>query len=138
MKVPSPRPELLIKVADDGAGADQPLIDEVFESPGTAQDDEPHVRLNMARAIVEQHGGQLEVHSEPGQGTYVRIRMPSPGKFKPLPHLRRPARSLVETNYLSAHHYRSRSPARLSRVRTSVAGRRWGMMACASRSRDGV
>lgn len=71
--------ELLLEVADDGAGADQSLIDEVFESPGTAQDDQPHVGLNLARAIVEQHGGQLEVQSEPGQGTYAQIRMPPPG-----------------------------------------------------------
>lgn len=78
-RIPEDGAELLLEVADDGTGADQSLIDEVSESQGTAQDDRPHVGLNMARAIVEQHGGQLEVHSEPGQGTYVQIKMPPPG-----------------------------------------------------------
>lgn len=67
--------ELLIEVADDGAGAEQSLIDEVFDSPESAQDDLPHVGLNMARAVVERHGVHLGVDSEPGEGTYAQIRL---------------------------------------------------------------
>jgi signal transduction histidine kinase len=37
--------------------------------------------LSIARDMVEAHGGSLEVHSEPGQGSEFTIRLP----------LRRPA-----------------------------------------------
>lgn len=65
--------ELLIEVADDGAGAEQSLIDEAFDLPGTAQ---TRVGLALTKAVIEQHGGSLEVDSEPGRGTYVQIRLP--------------------------------------------------------------
>ena len=67
--------ELLIEVADDGAGAEQSLIDEAFD-PGDASFGRPRVGLALTKAIVEQHGGSLGVESEPGGGTYARIRLP--------------------------------------------------------------
>jgi signal transduction histidine kinase len=30
----------------------------------------------MVRAVVKQHGGSLEIESEPGEGTYAQIRIP--------------------------------------------------------------
>ena len=32
--------------------------------------------LSIAHAIVEQHGGTLDVRSEPGKGTTFRVRLP--------------------------------------------------------------
>jgi len=32
--------------------------------------------LAMVRAVVKQHGGSLEIESEPGEGTYAQIRIP--------------------------------------------------------------
>ena len=67
---------LLIEVADDGEGAEQSLIDEAFD-PGTEDSDgRPRVGLALTRAIVEQHGGELEVESVPDGGTYASIRLP--------------------------------------------------------------
>ena len=67
---------LLIEVADDGEGAEQYLIDEAFD-PGTEDSNgKPRVGLALTRAIVEQHGGELDVESVPGGGTYARIRLP--------------------------------------------------------------
>jgi hypothetical protein len=40
------------------------------------EDDRPHVGVALTKAIVEQHGGHLEIESEPGQGTYVRLGLP--------------------------------------------------------------
>lgn len=68
--------ELLIEVADDGVGAEQSLIDESFDPGSRGQDDGFRVGLALTRAIVEQHGGRLEVESEPGGGTYARIQLP--------------------------------------------------------------
>ncbi len=39
-------------------------------------DEESRVGLAFTKAIVEQHGGYLEVVSEPGGGTYARLRLP--------------------------------------------------------------
>ena len=32
--------------------------------------------LSIAHAIVEKHGGEMSVESEPGQGTAFRVRLP--------------------------------------------------------------
>ncbi len=32
----------------------------------------------LANKIVEDHGGQIEVHSEQGQGALFRVRLPGP------------------------------------------------------------
>ncbi|MGI8538602.1 MAG: ATP-binding protein [Rubrobacteraceae bacterium] len=64
-------PNLLIEVADDGAGADQSLIDRSFD-----RGESSYSGLAMVRAVVKQHGGSLEIESEPGEGTYAQIRIP--------------------------------------------------------------
>jgi signal transduction histidine kinase len=68
--------KLLNEVADDGAGAEQSLIDEAFDA-GAATAGRPRVEgLPLTKAIVEQHGGSLGVESKPGGGTYAQIRLP--------------------------------------------------------------
>jgi two-component system, OmpR family, sensor kinase len=72
--------ELLIEVADDGAGAEQSLIDRAFE-PGAYDDDDerPRTGLTLTKAVIEQHGGRFGIESEPGEGTYAQIRLPLRG-----------------------------------------------------------
>lgn len=70
--------ELLIEVADDGAGAEQSLIDRAFE-PGSEAEGRPRTGLTLTRAVVEQHGGRFGIESEPGEGTYAQIRLPLRG-----------------------------------------------------------
>jgi two-component system, OmpR family, sensor kinase len=67
----SAEPELLIEVADDGVGAEQSLIDDAFE-----RRDEEYSGLKLIRGVIEQHGGEFAVDSEPGEGTYAQIRLP--------------------------------------------------------------
>lgn len=69
--------ELRIEVADTGKGIKQPLIDQgLTTTVTTAQGNRAGVGLVMTKAIVEQHGGQLTIDSEPGEGTYVQIQLP--------------------------------------------------------------
>lgn len=75
-RVSPDEPELLIEVADDGAGAEQSLIDEAFDPTSIEEDEELRTGLTLTNAIVEQHGGHLEIESTPGEGTYVQIRLP--------------------------------------------------------------
>jgi two-component system, OmpR family, sensor kinase len=68
---------LLIEIADDGKGIEQPLIEKVFSSANTSLNEQnTGVGLTLTKAIVEQHGGKLIIDGEPGKGTYVRIQIP--------------------------------------------------------------
>lgn len=69
--------ELLIEVADNGKGIKQPAIEQVFQpTVATANGQRTDVGLTLTKAIVEQHGGELTIDSEPGQGTYIKISLP--------------------------------------------------------------
>ncbi|MBA2783096.1 MAG: HAMP domain-containing protein [Rubrobacteraceae bacterium] len=68
--------ELLIEVDDDGAGAEQSLIDAAFDLAGDGEEGQPHTGLTLTKAIVEQHGGSFGIESEPGEGTYARMQLP--------------------------------------------------------------
>jgi nitrogen fixation/metabolism regulation signal transduction histidine kinase len=68
--------QLKIEVADDGKGMKQPLVDQAFTAVKTTQDKQIGVGLAMTKAIIEQHGGQITITSESGQGTYVQIQLP--------------------------------------------------------------
>lgn len=68
--------KLLIEVADDGNGAEQPLINQAFNLHEASQTHCTSVGLKLTRAIVEQHGGQFVFQSKPNQGTFVQIYLP--------------------------------------------------------------
>jgi two-component system, OmpR family, sensor kinase len=69
--------EFLIEVADNGKGIKQPLIEQALTTKTVIERGQRlGVGLAMTKAIVEQHGGQLNIDSEPGQGTYVQIQLP--------------------------------------------------------------
>ncbi|EMA47195.1 multi-sensor signal transduction histidine kinase [Halobiforma nitratireducens JCM 10879] len=71
----------VVSVSDDGIGiapADQERIFEVFnrlhsrdEHPGTG------IGLSLCERIVERHGGEIWVDSEPGEGTTVSFTLPA-------------------------------------------------------------
>lgn len=64
--------EVLLEVADNGRGADAALFERVLRD----EDARHGVGLRLTKAIVEEHGGRFELESEPGQGTYVGLRLP--------------------------------------------------------------
>jgi two-component system sensor histidine kinase BaeS len=67
---------LLIEVSDDGAGMSRELMDHAFErfekGPGS---EGSGLGLAIARDLVEAQGGRIELRSEAGAGTTVRIRL---------------------------------------------------------------
>jgi signal transduction histidine kinase len=69
--------EVCFEVADTGVGMDQDTLDRLFTvffstkgRGGTG------LGLFVANQVVEQHGGRIEVQSQPGQGTTFRIIVP--------------------------------------------------------------
>jgi len=64
--------DLLIEVADNGAGADNLLVDEI----DVKQQRDYRTGLKLTKAIVEQHGGKMKINSETGEGTFVQMALP--------------------------------------------------------------
>ncbi|MDJ0705888.1 MAG: ATP-binding protein [Leptolyngbyaceae cyanobacterium MO_188.B28] len=69
-------PELLIEVADDGTGIERPLIERAMANAKKSSNQRPNVGLKLTKAIIEQHGGSLNINSAPSVGTMVQVRLP--------------------------------------------------------------
>jgi len=88
---------VLLTVSDTGIGMDAAMIDRIFEPFFHYQGDrQGHgARLGNRVGIVKQHGGFINVYSEPGKGTTFRVYLPGdsgapePPKAEPDEQLRR-------------------------------------------------
>jgi two-component system OmpR family sensor kinase/two-component system sensor histidine kinase BaeS len=71
------RDELVVEVADTGTGIPPELLPHVLErfvrEPGSAGSG---LGLAICRDIVDAHGGQISIASEPGRGTTVTFSLP--------------------------------------------------------------
>lgn len=73
---------IVISIQDHGIGISREDLGFVFEpfyradKARTPQRDGYGLGLSLAKNIIEAHGGDISVHSEVGQGTLVRIRLP--------------------------------------------------------------
>jgi two-component system NtrC family sensor kinase len=61
---------------DTGTGIAPEHLSQIFEPYFTTKDVGIGLGLALTKQIVEEHGGRIELTSEPGQGTLVRIRLP--------------------------------------------------------------
>jgi two-component system OmpR family sensor kinase len=74
--------EAVIEVADEGPGMSSEEAGRVFErfwrsDPSrTRSSGGAGLGLSIVAAIAESHGGRAEVHSEAGQGSTFRVRLP--------------------------------------------------------------
>ncbi|HSR25910.1 MAG TPA: HAMP domain-containing sensor histidine kinase [Candidatus Eisenbacteria bacterium] len=70
-----------LSVADDGEGIPSELLPRVFDrfvkGPGSTGSG---LGLAIARDVVTAHGGTVEIESEPGSGTAIRLELPAPGE----------------------------------------------------------
>ncbi|MDX1393775.1 MAG: ATP-binding protein [Gemmatimonadota bacterium] len=65
-----------VSVHDDGCGIEEDLIGRVFDPLYTTRADGTGLGLTVVRRIVEEHGGRIEVTSDVGVGTVVRVAIP--------------------------------------------------------------
>jgi signal transduction histidine kinase len=72
-----------VAVRDQGSGIPSeqlPLIfTKFYRRPGRGAPSGTGLGLYIARGLVEAHGGRIWAHSEPGEGTEVRFRLPLSG-----------------------------------------------------------
>lgn len=78
-----------IRIEDDGIGIPADLLPRMFEPFTTTKEEGKGVGLGLAisKAIVDRHGGHIEVRSEVGRGTTFSITLPAgknaPGELEP-------------------------------------------------------
>ncbi len=68
-----------IRISDTGAGIPAEHLDKVFDPFFTLKKEGTGLGLSISYGIIQQHEGDIELHSEVGQGTTVVIRLPGRG-----------------------------------------------------------
>lgn len=67
---------VVIKIIDTGVGIAPEHLEKLFMPFFTTKRQGTGLGLGISRAIVHQHGGEIEVHSELGKGTTFTLRFP--------------------------------------------------------------
>jgi signal transduction histidine kinase len=68
---------VVVEVSDTGVGIPADVLGSVTEPFFTTRQEGTGLGLAIARRYVEQNGGRLEITSRPGEGTTVRLRLPT-------------------------------------------------------------
>jgi signal transduction histidine kinase len=69
--------KLLMVISDTGSGMSPDQIIQIFEPFSTTKSRGLGLGMPYAQKIIQQHGGQIVVDSQPGKGTDVRIELPA-------------------------------------------------------------
>ncbi len=76
--------DVLVSVADTGVGIPRETLERVTEPLYSTKARGIGLGLAITRSIVEKHGGQVQIESEPGVGSVFTIRLPAaPASLKP-------------------------------------------------------
>ena len=68
-----------IIIADTGCGMSREVLDKVFTPFYTTKETGTGLGLSIVYRIVKNHGGDIEIESEPGKGTTFTISLPLTG-----------------------------------------------------------
>ena len=69
--------DIVVEVSDTGGGIPADVLASVCEPFFTTRQEGTGLGLAIAKRYVEQNGGRLEIASRPGEGTTVRLRLPT-------------------------------------------------------------
>ena len=69
--------KLWLAIMDTGSGMTQDQIKQIFEPFNTTKSRGLGLGMPYAQKVIQQHGGQIIVESQPGKGTEVRIELPA-------------------------------------------------------------
>jgi two-component system sensor histidine kinase HydH len=76
----SVKDRLELRVSDTGHGIPAQDLDRIFDPYFTTKNQGTGLGLATVRTMVEAHGGQVRIASEPGQGTQVTLDLPVKGE----------------------------------------------------------
>ena len=74
--------EVLISVRDSGPGLDPETAEKIFSPFFTTKEKGTGLGLPISRRIVENHGGTIEVRSQPGAGATFTVLLPAAGGLR--------------------------------------------------------
>ncbi|MCB1914305.1 MAG: PAS domain-containing protein [Rhodocyclaceae bacterium] len=77
MRVAQDGEQVCFRISDTGRGMDEELLDRIFEPFFTTRAEGTGLGLAIARSVARAHGGDIEVRSEPGQGTIFTMSLPA-------------------------------------------------------------
>ena len=69
-----------LAVIDNGCGMDQPTLERAFEAFYTTKSKGTGLGLSLCYSIINGHGGTIEIHSEAGKGSNIKICLPLPAE----------------------------------------------------------
>lgn len=69
--------QILLLVNDEGEGMDPESLEYIFDPFFTTKERGTGLGLPLAQQIVNEHGGLIEVESDPGKGTLFTLRLPT-------------------------------------------------------------
>jgi signal transduction histidine kinase len=72
----------IIEVIDTGPGIPADAVDKIFQAYYSTKKGGTGLGLPMSKRIVDEHGGNLSVKSEPGKGTDFTLELPLDAKAK--------------------------------------------------------
>ena len=78
-----------LEVSDQGPGIPPELRESVLEPFFTTKEigEGTGLGLTVVHGIVSEHGGSLEIDSEPGSGCMIRVLLPLPAEFEGAGHV---------------------------------------------------
>jgi two-component system sensor kinase FixL len=68
---------VIVEIRDSGKGITVDRLDTIFEPFVTTKQSGSGLGLPLCRKIVQDHDGSLDIESEPGRGTCVRVTLPA-------------------------------------------------------------
>ena len=68
--------EATLSIVDNGSGIPPEQMGSLFEPYRTTKQSGTGLGLLIVRRVVREHGGEIEIHSEPGAGTRILIHLP--------------------------------------------------------------
>ena len=68
---------VMLQFKDTGVGMEQTTKDNIFDPFFTTKDSGTGLGLAMTHKIIEEHGGDIQVESEVGQGTTFTLTLPT-------------------------------------------------------------
>lgn len=68
--------EIWLRISDNGLGMDEQTRERIFDPFFTSREEGTGLGLALCRKIVDEHGGRIEVDSEPGEGTEFVLSFP--------------------------------------------------------------
>ncbi|MCP4900639.1 MAG: hypothetical protein GY906_27055 [bacterium] len=66
-----------VRVKDNGAGISTDVAAQIFQPFFTTKSNGTGLGLPLSRSIIRQHGGEISIESQPGQGTEITVALPA-------------------------------------------------------------